>query len=241
MVAPDLPGHGESAGLRGFIHSAEALCDDAVAFIRAARASHPGLPLFLMGSSMGGAICVQASLDADVGKDVCGLVLLAPMLGPPAVSMPARIALGLLSATPLCRLALIPSSATDNSKQYADPDIIAEIADDELAYKGALRLGSASAAIDLGSLCEATVTQVRCPFFCLTAEREAVLGPASKLAAETMAREAATPAAQRLHRRYDALHGILCEPEPMRSQVVNDIVNWLDARAAEAARGSDAA
>ena len=137
VCAPDFAGHGLSAGQRGFIHSAEQLETDALLFVGAAQRAHPHLPLFLAGSSMGGAIAFQAALA--LGDQVRGLVLLAPMLAP-AVSAGAQVLWHLsglaipsackwcpcaqalatfLSYTPLSRLALIPSSASSNDKQYA--------------------------------------------------------------------------------------------------------------------------
>ena len=62
VCAPDFAGHGLSGGQRGFIHSAEQLEADALLFVEAARRAHPQLPLFLAGSSMGGAIAFQAAL-----------------------------------------------------------------------------------------------------------------------------------------------------------------------------------
>ncbi|KAL1528630.1 hypothetical protein AB1Y20_009968 [Prymnesium parvum] len=224
VVSPDMPGHGESHGLRGFIYSCDELEADAIHFAQHARAAHPSLPLFLAGSSMGGAIAFRVAQSLE---GVRGVVLLAPMLAPPA-SDAVRHLLGVLSYTPLCRLALIPSSATDNAKQCADPQILAQVERDELAYKEPLRVGSVSSLLELGARCEASLAQLRCPFFCLLAEREMVLSPAARAAAERLMVEAATPLEDRLLRRYDALHGLLCEPEPLRSTIVNDIVAWLD-------------
>ena len=50
VCSPDMPGHGESDGLRGFLLSSEALEEDGEAFAREARRLKPGLPLFLAGS-----------------------------------------------------------------------------------------------------------------------------------------------------------------------------------------------
>jgi len=180
---------------------------------------------------MGGAICLRCALAlAEQGIEVCGLVLLAPMLAP-AASPAARLLLGALSYTPLCRLALIPSAATSNEVQYADPAKIAEIARDTLSYKGSLRVGSASAVLDLGKSAEESLERVSCPFFCLLADREKVLGPAARLAAERLFANASTAPALRHLKRYDALHGLLCEPEPLRSTIVADILAWLGERA----------
>ena len=106
VCAPDFAGHGVSGGQRGFIHSAEWLESDALLFVEAAQRAHPQLPLFLAGSSMGGAIAFQAALA--LGDEVRGLVLLAPMLAP-AASAPAQALVTVLSYTPLSRLPLIPS------------------------------------------------------------------------------------------------------------------------------------
>jgi len=224
VMAPDLPGHGESEGMRGFIYSADALEEAGLAFIRAAQSANSTLPLFLLGSSMGGAICLRCALA--LRANVRGIVLLAPMLAP-AASPSARLLLGALSYTPLCRLALIPSSATSNSAQYADPAVIAEVEQDTLAYKGSLRVGSVAAVLDLGKRCEETLEHLSCPFFILLADREQVLGPAARQAAERLYTSAATPSEGRSLKSYDALHALLCEPEPLRSTIVDDIVSWL--------------
>ena len=233
VVAPDFPGHGESEGLRGFIYSSDALEEVGLAAVSAAREGRPMLPLFLLGSSMGGAIALQVALK--LGDNVSGVVLLAPMLAP-AASTSARLLLGVLSYTPLCRLAVIPSSATDNRAQYADPAILSEVERDALAYKGALRLGSAAAVLDLGRRCESSCEELAAPFLCITAEREQILGPAAREAAARVGKLAASGGEKvlRLHRSYDALHGLLCEPEPLRSQIVDEIVAFLTSCAAQA-------
>tara|TARA_B100000767_G_scaffold237479_1_gene231709 strand:+ start:375 stop:539 length:165 start_codon:yes stop_codon:yes gene_type:complete len=47
---------------------------------------------------------------------------------------------------------------------------------DAYAYKGNLRVCSVAALLSLGARCEASLAALRCPFFCLTASREQVLG-----------------------------------------------------------------
>ena len=232
VSAVDFPGHGESPGLNGYIESADALIIDGINAAQAAlRESYTGCPLFLLGSSMGGAIAVEvAAALAAMEIGVAGLVLLAPMLAP-AAATPARLLLQTLAWTPLARLPLIPSSASDNSKQYADDEIRRRIDADELAYKGKLRIASAAAVLDLGQRVESNLELVKAPFFCLLAEREMVLGPRSRDAAERLMRVAATPMERRACKSYDALHGILCEPAATRDQIIADIVAWLETTA----------
>jgi alpha-beta hydrolase superfamily lysophospholipase len=109
--------------------------------------------------------------------------------------------------------------------------VLTLIEEDPLAYKGSLRIGSAAAVLDLGSRCESTLESIRCPFLCMLAEREQVLGPMARAAAERMYEHAATPPSMKCLKRYDALHGLLCEPEPLRSLIVGDILAWLGERA----------
>ena len=41
----------------------------------------------------------------------------------------------------------------------------------------------------------------------------------------------AAPAADKAYAEYEgALHGLVCEPDPVRSRFVGDVVRWLDER-----------
>ena len=227
VAAPDFMGHGSSPGLRGYIPSCEALIQQAIAATEAAAAAHPGLPVFLLGSSMGGAIALAVARRIEKPVVVSGVVLLAPMLAPAISSPLAHALVTALSYSPLARVPLIPSSATDNAKQYTDPILLEEIKFDELAYKANLRVASVASVLDLGVATETALAATAVPFLCLQADRDLVLGPASKEAAGRLLETAATPKDMRFVKRYDALHGILCEPEPLRSAIVQDIVNFL--------------
>ena len=96
VCAIDFPGHGESPGMRGYIESADTLIVDGInsvqAVLKIARGGStviaPDAPLFLLGSSMGGAIAVEVATGlAAMEVQVAGLVLLAPMLGPVSTLM----------------------------------------------------------------------------------------------------------------------------------------------------------
>lgn len=226
----DQPGHGMSKGLRGYLPSAECVIECGLAGYRAAVATHAGLPTFLLGTSMGGAIAIavadRAAKEAGLPAP-WGLVLLAPMLAPAASPLKVALVTFLARLPCVAPLALIPSSATSSDDQYADPEIRREIDEDTLAYKGKLRIGSAAAVLDLGRQTEAALSAVRTPFLCCIAERERVLGPLNREAQERLVRAAATPSARRAVKRYDTLHGILCEPPAKRAEIVDDIVAWL--------------
>jgi alpha-beta hydrolase superfamily lysophospholipase len=79
----------------GLWAGSEAMTGDLKSVVRLARARHPGLPLFLLGDSMGGAVVMVATTDADAPA-VDGAILVAPAVwGRAAMPWYQRLALWL--------------------------------------------------------------------------------------------------------------------------------------------------
>lgn len=76
VYAYDQRGFGETHQA-GLWHGAAVMTADARMVAALLRAHYPGLPLYLLGESMGGAVALQALADSAAGR-VDGLVLLAP-------------------------------------------------------------------------------------------------------------------------------------------------------------------
>ncbi|HSR73135.1 MAG TPA: lysophospholipase [Kiloniellales bacterium] len=66
---------------RGLWPGAEALTADLAEFTRLIAVRHPGLPLFLLGESMGGAVIILAAASPE-RLPVAGLILVAPAVAP---------------------------------------------------------------------------------------------------------------------------------------------------------------
>ncbi|CAI9095697.1 OLC1v1031693C1 [Oldenlandia corymbosa var. corymbosa] len=79
VCALDLPGHGYSEGSRGFISDLLSLVSDSIQFFDSVRKEHSGLPAFLYGESLGGAIAVFICLRQK--NEWNGLILSGPMFG----------------------------------------------------------------------------------------------------------------------------------------------------------------
>jgi alpha-beta hydrolase superfamily lysophospholipase len=138
VYALDHAGHGLSGGRRVDGAFGNWVPDLDVLRLHAA-ARHPGLPLFLVGHSMGGEIALAYALEHQAA--LSGLVLSAPALSKQAVPgplVPVLIALG--RVLPTLRLAGI--DVHDISK---DPEVVAAFQADPLNYQGypTLRLGAA--------------------------------------------------------------------------------------------------
>ena len=80
VFGPDHLGHGRSAGVRMLIRDFEDVVADLHSVAGRAIAQHPGIPLVLIGHSMGGMIA--ARFAQRYGGELSALVLSGPVIGP---------------------------------------------------------------------------------------------------------------------------------------------------------------
>ena len=231
VIAVDLPGHGQSPGLRGYLPSADTVIEDGKVICQQARsivgAGKPdesnNLKLFLVGSSMGGAIAL--SVAQTLGTDVVsGVILLAPMLKLDV----SGIEHGLLTTAAwiVPTVELIPSSATSADKQYRDEAKREECENDALTVSGSkLRVGSALSCVDITLKIRERFDTIQVPFLVLVADEDVVVK--NEGSEDLMAK---SPSSDKTMKRYPALHGLLCEPSPLFDEIKTDILTWLEQR-----------
>ncbi|MGH7526924.1 MAG: alpha/beta fold hydrolase, partial [Gemmatimonadales bacterium] len=87
--APDLRGNGRSRGQRGYVAHWSEYREDLARLLDLVRGEEPGLPLFLLGNSLGGLIVLDYVLHH--GEGIRGVIAIAPPLG--AVGVPAPLLL----------------------------------------------------------------------------------------------------------------------------------------------------
>jgi alpha-beta hydrolase superfamily lysophospholipase len=122
VAGPDHVGHGRSGGERVVVGDFELVVDDLHAVVGRMRDRHPGLPLVLVGHSMGGLI---AARYAQVhGDELAGLVLSGPVLGTWE------------AATAMLGMDEIPDDPLDVSTLSRDPSVGEAYAADELVWHG---------------------------------------------------------------------------------------------------------
>lgn len=126
--AHDHYGHGESSGPRGGLPSELRLVDDLALVIDDARRENPGLPLALLGHSLGG--LVAASLVARGVRQVDALVLSSPGLDPGLSGFQKM----LLAVLPRIAPGLRVGNGLDDNFLSHDPAVVQAYRDDPLTH-----------------------------------------------------------------------------------------------------------
>lgn len=154
-------------------------------------------------------------------RAVDGVVLLAPMLRLGVGSLAQSLLDGLTLVVPTWKL--IPSSSTSAGDQYRDPDRRRECEEDPfITPGGTIRVGSAHTCVQLTQKLQRQFGSITNPLLILLADGDVVV---KNEGAEELMEEAAS--VDKTLRRYPALHGLLCEPKPLRDTIEKDIVDWI--------------
>jgi alpha-beta hydrolase superfamily lysophospholipase len=220
--APDLPGHGLSAGLRGHIDRFDGYLDVLQKMFEIAQKDHPGVQCILFGHSMGGLIAAQFLLEHQAA-------FIAAVLTGAAIQLPQKpSALGTLGVRLLA--AVRPRtgvSQLDASRVSRDPVVVSAYENDPLNFRGKITAGLATELyLAMRHVIDNAAT-IRLPILILHGGEDRITAvDGSRLL------HAAISSEDRELKIYDGLyHEILNEPE--RQQVMADIIQWLDTRLAD--------
>jgi acylglycerol lipase len=214
----DQRGHGLSSGRRAHVDRYDDLLTDFDAFRRAVIARHAGVPVVLLGHSMGGQVALAYTLEHQA--DLAGLVLSAPALAGDVVPKPV---VPLLRALGRVAPRLRPAGI-DVTKISKDPAVVAAYQADPLVYHGKPTLALGLGVVGQFAVLPERARGLRVPLLLQHGTADTLVDPAGTRLLATVVGSADTTV-----RWYDGLwHEIYNEPE--RAQPLADLREWLAAR-----------
>lgn len=211
----DMRGHGHSSGHRATLDSFDDLTGDLDIFMNRVRAQHPGLPVFLVGHSVGGAIVTLYTLQRR--PELAGLIVMAPALRVDRSPIEA-------AATPLAAAMLpnFPVVDTPDEDFCRDPAVVREMAGDPLVYHSVGPARTAAALVDaIGRIWE-HADELDVPLLGLHGTVDRLTDPRGT--AELVRRSHNRDSTLLLYRGL--VHDLIHEPE--REQVMSDMEQWLE-------------
>lgn len=218
VYAIDHRGHGRSEGQRAQIDGIDQTVADLHAFMAVMRNDHPGVPVFLFGHSMGGAIAFAYALRHQ--GELSGLVLSAPAVVIENVS-PVTIALGKL----LSRVA--PGAGIlqlDGSAVSRDPEVVRAYDADPLNFRGKVPARTAAEILAIADIASARLPELTLPLLVYQGTADQLVSP--KAAPLVHARAGSADKTVRVFEGgYHEMHN-----EPEQAEVIGMVADWLDAR-----------
>jgi acylglycerol lipase len=218
VYALDHRGHGRSEGARAVIDRIDNAVEDLDQLVLLAASEQPGVPLFLLGHSMGATISVRYAIAHQ--NRLTGLILTGPLAALEAASPVTRLVARLLSV-------LVPQLGlfdVDSTLVSRDPDVVKAYETDPLVHQGRL---PARTVAELSSAVHSfpeAVGAITVPTLIMYGSGDHLVPPAGSMMLNDR-----IGAADTTLKTYDGLfHEILNEPE--QDAVMEDMCSWLRAR-----------
>jgi acylglycerol lipase len=219
----DHRGHGRSEGSRALIDRMDHAVADLDQLVSIARERQAGLPLFLLGHSMGGCVALSYSLVHQDRLD--GLLLSGPVAALEAAPALARGIASLLSRVSP-RLGVLQLDASLVSR---DPDVVRDYEEDPLNYHGKVPARTVTELAGAVDSFEQEVPRLTLPILLMHGTEDGL----APIAGSEMVERVAGSDDKRLIRYEGLYHEILNEPE--QDRVMDDMVAWIAEHAGQRA------
>jgi acylglycerol lipase len=222
VVAHDHQGHGLSPGRRGDVRRFAEYADDLACVLASVREDHPSAPLFLLGHSMGAVVAAQLIQRGASDLPVTGLILSSPGFVP-VVPVAAGKRLLAKVLVHVCPSLALPTGIMPEQLSR-DAGVVKSFRADPLTGKVSVRwyTGFSQACRE----CLARAPSVTLPLYALHGTADTVVALSGT---ERFVRAARS--ADKTLRIWPGLrHETLNESEPDRSEVIGELIAWLEQR-----------
>ena len=215
--ALDHYGHGKSEGLSGHVERFSVYLDGVRELLARVKEEQPGMPLVLLGHSMGGLIAASFLREAQAEFKAC--VLSGPALksdaAPPAIVLWINRLISALAPT-------VPMTALDPAGVSRDPEVVRAYVSDPLVHHGKVTARLIAEMMAAMKEALAHASEVTLPLLIMHGEDDVLTSPAGSR--EFHAHAASDDKTLRI---YPGLyHEIFNEPE--KDVVLAELTDWLE-------------
>jgi len=216
-VGWDLRGHGRSSGKRIYIRRFHQYLDDLNEVLSRTRSAFPGLPVFLLGHSMGGGIVTLFAIENS--PDIAGLLLSAPSLKISDNISPFMQKMSKFISVVFPKL---PALKLDSSGISKDPEVVKSYDTDPLNYRKGILARTGAEILKATEIIGRRMSEITGPVLIMHGTDDRLSDPeGSKNFNEAIS------SADKTLKLYEGLyHEILNEPE--KDRVLDDIAGWLN-------------
>ncbi|CAG5120077.1 unnamed protein product [Candidula unifasciata] len=222
VFSHDHQGNGQSGGPRMHISDFRHYTRDVFQHVDKIKERFPGLPVFIIGHSMGGAISILAGLDRP--DYFTGVVLISPAVTPEQDTVGSiRIFFGKILARILPQCPVLWLSNEDISRDKA---VCQKYKDDPLNYHGGLKARWALSILFALQEIEQKLSTIKWPFLVMHGDSDKIV---NSKGSEALYREAAS-----VDKTIKIYPGCYHQPhfdiEPVISESLQEIVDWVTKR-----------
>ncbi|MEM9809323.1 MAG: lysophospholipase [Cyanobacteria bacterium P01_D01_bin.56] len=212
----DNQGHGRSEGQRGHINRWQDYRDNVSAFLAQVHHHEPGLPLFILGHSLGGLIVLDYALNSS--EDIKGIIISGPPIHPVGIAKPYRVTIARILSGIWPRFSMNVGASPETLSR--DPAIVNQMEEDPLTHS--------VATVRWGTECLVAISKVRKTINQLQIPILLIHGSADKVndvrgSQEIFARIPGDKTLKIYPGSYHEPHNDLD-----RNQVMEDIITWLN-------------
>ena len=216
LYAYDMRGNGRSPGQRAYVRHWQEYRDDLDTFLARVRDWEPGMPVFVLGNSLGGLVVLEYALGNP--PSINGVIAAAPPLGDLGVP-PVLMTLGRVMSRVLPRLSL--RVGMDLSGLARDPAVVESLICDPLFH----RLGTARLSTEVTAAIhrvQAGAPNFVVPLLILHGSADRMVPPAGSRRFFTRLRLAD----REFHEYPDAYHGLFADLN--HEEVLSDLERWIE-------------
>jgi alpha-beta hydrolase superfamily lysophospholipase len=220
VFAIDHRGHGQSEGLRAYVERFDQFITDLHRYVVQIKGAHAGLPLFMLGHSMGALISLAYTAQHQV--ELKGLIVSGAPVNADANVSPLLITVGNVLTNVIPKMPFLSFGSMDILSR--DPAVPAAFNADPLTWKQPMRIRLGTEINNTAARVRAALPSFRLPLLILHGADDKMVAPSGSQVGYEMA-----GSTDKTLKLYPGLrHEIMNEPE--QGNVFADIEVWIGAR-----------